>query len=182
MTLKAPKINASGMVSAIEPTSNGHELINGRNDANGSGEGENGGMYVESSGPASAPVNNVNVRRNTLHAVLSSKLANLNDGAGEGERGKYELKNEDFREMQDLGQGNGGSVKKAEHIPTGTIMAKKVHHKRFTLAAVVLKMLLDGLDRREACGAQADLARASDHARLPLEIHHLVLRCLPRGA
>lgn len=40
---------------------------------------------------------------------------------------KYQdLKNEDLKDMQELGQGNGGSVKKVEHVPTGTIMAKKV--------------------------------------------------------
>lgn len=39
---------------------------------------------------------------------------------------KFELKAEDLKDLQELGQGNGGSVKKVEHIPTGTIMAKKV--------------------------------------------------------
>lgn len=39
---------------------------------------------------------------------------------------KFELKNEDLREIRELGQGNGGSVKQVEHIPTGTLMAKKI--------------------------------------------------------
>lgn len=38
----------------------------------------------------------------------------------------FELRNEDLKDLQELGQGNGGSVKKVEHTPTGTMMAKKV--------------------------------------------------------
>lgn len=41
--------------------------------------------------------------------------------------GKETLKAEDLREIGDLGSGNGGSVKKVTHIPTGTTMAKKVN-------------------------------------------------------
>jgi hypothetical protein len=36
------------------------------------------------------------------------------------------MKAEDLREIGDLGAGNGGSVKKVTHLPTGTTMAKKV--------------------------------------------------------
>jgi mitogen-activated protein kinase kinase len=36
------------------------------------------------------------------------------------------MKAEDLREIGDLGSGNGGSVKKVTHLPTGTTMAKKV--------------------------------------------------------
>lgn len=39
---------------------------------------------------------------------------------------KYDLRNEDLKELQELGQGNGGSVKKVQHVPTGKTMAKKV--------------------------------------------------------
>jgi mitogen-activated protein kinase kinase len=39
---------------------------------------------------------------------------------------KFHLKGEDLKDLQELGQGNGGNVKKVEHIPTGTIMARKV--------------------------------------------------------
>lgn len=37
-----------------------------------------------------------------------------------------ELKNDEFKVMQDLGAGAGGTVDKVIHVPTGTIMAKKV--------------------------------------------------------
>lgn len=52
----------------------------------------------------------------TYHSALSEKLANFGE----------DLKNEDLKDIQELGQGNGGSVKKVEHTPTGTIMAKKI--------------------------------------------------------
>ncbi|TEB40148.1 Pkinase-domain-containing protein [Coprinellus micaceus] len=110
-TLKAPKVNSS---------------TDGQNGANGSA-GASGNFLVVSSGPSSAPLtatnNNVNVKRNTLHQTITTTLANLE--ATSTAEVKYDLKNEDFRDIQDLGQGNGGSVKKAEHIPTGTFMAKK---------------------------------------------------------
>ena len=38
---------------------------------------------------------------------------------------RYDLRNEDLKELQELGQGNGGSVKKVMHIPSGKTMAKK---------------------------------------------------------
>jgi len=37
-----------------------------------------------------------------------------------------DLRGEDFRTLSELGQGNGGTVSKVEHIPTQKIMAKKV--------------------------------------------------------
>lgn len=36
------------------------------------------------------------------------------------------LQESDLRNLAELGMGNGGSVMKVEHIPTGMIMAKKV--------------------------------------------------------
>ncbi|KAG9227441.1 hypothetical protein CCMSSC00406_0000913 [Pleurotus cornucopiae] len=61
-------------------------------------------------------------RRNTYHATLSSTLAKLDMNA----EMNFELRNEDLKDLQELGQGNGGSVKKVEHTPTGTMMAKKI--------------------------------------------------------
>jgi len=37
-----------------------------------------------------------------------------------------DLRVEDFRTLSELGQGNGGTVSKVEHIPTQKTMAKKV--------------------------------------------------------
>lgn len=73
--------------------------------------------------PNSAPVSgNASASRPGLHNDLTQKLANMDMNS----ETKLDLRNEDLKELQELGQGNGGSVKKVEHTPTGTIMAKKV--------------------------------------------------------
>ncbi|KAF8895647.1 kinase [Infundibulicybe gibba] len=80
-------------------------------------------LLTVDNGPNSAPnTASPSSRRNTYHATLSSTLANLDMNA----EIKFNLRNEDLKDMQELGQGNGGSVKKVEHTPTGTIMAKKI--------------------------------------------------------
>ncbi|KIY53729.1 kinase [Fistulina hepatica ATCC 64428] len=61
--------------------------------------------------------------KSALHATLTSTLANLDLKA---DSKRWDLKNEDLRNLQELGSGNGGSVVKVLHIPTGTIMAKKI--------------------------------------------------------
>jgi mitogen-activated protein kinase kinase len=38
----------------------------------------------------------------------------------------FDLRGDDLRTLTELGHGNGGTVSKVEHIPTKTIMAKKV--------------------------------------------------------
>jgi mitogen-activated protein kinase kinase len=58
----------------------------------------------------------------TYHTNLADTLANLDMNA----EVKFDLRNEDLKDLQELGQGNGGSVKKVEHTPTNTIMAKKI--------------------------------------------------------
>ncbi|KAF5329607.1 hypothetical protein D9619_009406 [Psilocybe cf. subviscida] len=63
-------------------------------------------------------------RRSAMHATLSERLAKM-DMASKAVQ-KLGLKNSDLRKLADLGQGNGGSVEKVQHIPTGTIMAKKI--------------------------------------------------------
>ncbi|KAG6848774.1 hypothetical protein H0H93_014127 [Arthromyces matolae] len=105
MIIKAPKIPSNGgAVSAVEQDTNV--------------------LTVVSNGPGSAPntASAASVRRNTYHAALSNTLANLDMNA----EIKFDLRNEDLKDLQELGQGNGGSVKKVEHTPTGTIMAKKI--------------------------------------------------------
>ncbi|WFD08581.1 mitogen-activated protein kinase kinase [Malassezia vespertilionis] len=39
---------------------------------------------------------------------------------------RYDLQTNNLRTLSELGAGNGGSVSKVEHIPTGVLMAKKV--------------------------------------------------------
>jgi mitogen-activated protein kinase kinase len=104
MIIKAPKIPShhNGAMSAVEQE--GNDLLPVSNNLNP---------------PHSAvPI----IKRNTYHATLSNTLASLDMNA----EIKLDLKDDDLKELQELGQGNGGSVKKVEHIPTKTIMAKKV--------------------------------------------------------
>lgn len=98
MTLNAPKL---GQTPAA-------------NDADGCPPVANGLSPASGTGAASS-------RRNTYHATLSNTLANLDMNA----ETRFDLRNEDLKDLQELGQGNGGSVKKVEHIPTKMIMAKK---------------------------------------------------------
>jgi len=98
MTLNAPKL---GQTPAA-------------NDTDGCPPVANGLLSASGTGAASS-------RRNTYHATLSNTLANLDMNA----ETRFDLRNEDLKDLQELGQGNGGSVKKVEHIPSKMIMAKK---------------------------------------------------------
>ncbi|KAK7690058.1 Dual specificity protein kinase fuz7 [Cerrena zonata] len=74
--------------------------------------------------PSSAPpTGTASANRSTYHNTLSTTLAKLDLNS---EKKYHDLRNEDLKDMQELGQGNGGSVKKVEHVPTGTTMAKKI--------------------------------------------------------
>ncbi|KAF7348216.1 Ste7-like protein [Mycena sanguinolenta] len=106
MTLKAPKLPSNTLSAATPTDENGQLTV-----ANGVGSAPN---------TASPSIN----KRNTYHTALSNTLASL-DMNSKNEV-KFDLRNEDLKDLQELGQGNGGSVKKVEHIPTGKIMAKKI--------------------------------------------------------
>ena len=60
--------------------------------------------------------------RSAIQASLTSHLARL-DILGAP---RLDLRNEDLTTLHELGHGNGGSVVKALHVPSGTIMAKKI--------------------------------------------------------
>jgi mitogen-activated protein kinase kinase len=114
MTLKAPKLPPSNI--NVVSSSSSSTVVNEEGSAI---------TVVNTAGTANSAPNTasfVSGRRNTYHAHLSNALANLDMNA----EIKFELKAEDLKDLQELGAGNGGSVKKVEHIPTGTIMAKKV--------------------------------------------------------
>jgi mitogen-activated protein kinase kinase len=113
MALKAPKLPSS----TLSPSNGPGEVPSVAEDA-----------PLESA-PATAASPEVSHKRMTYHTALSHTLATLDLSA---ER-KFDLKNgDDLRDMDELGQGNGGSVKMVEHVPTGTIMAKKVQSSMHT--------------------------------------------------
>ncbi|KAL0578788.1 MAP kinase kinase (MEK) [Marasmius crinis-equi] len=107
MTLKAPKIPSA----TAQPT-------------NGEDKDKDNNLLTVVTGPSSAPntASTVPNKRNTYHTTLSNTLANLDLNA----EVHFDLRNEDLKDLHELGQGNGGSVKKVEHTPTGTTMAKKI--------------------------------------------------------
>ncbi|CAK5274418.1 unnamed protein product [Mycena citricolor] len=55
-------------------------------------------------------------------ATLTSRLETLAKDSNPG----FDVKNDEFTTLQELGSGNGGSVLKVQHVKTGTVMAKKV--------------------------------------------------------
>ncbi|KAF8623317.1 hypothetical protein AX17_007458 [Amanita inopinata Kibby_2008] len=60
--------------------------------------------------------------RSAMQASLTNTLASL-DIKGST---KFDLRNEDLKNLEELGHGNGGSVVKVKHMPSGTIMAEKI--------------------------------------------------------
>lgn len=144
-------------------------------DSSAAGDGDNTLLAVPA--PNSAPATGVpSASRANYHSTLSSTLASLEIS----ENSYRDLRNEDLKDLHELGQGNGGSVKLVEHVPTGTIMAKKVRNNCPPSSECPTNLIgmvpLDRPHRREAVGKEADPSRTSDHARLPLAIHHLLLR------
>lgn len=122
MIIKAPKIGTSTTTV---------ETDNGLLAANGAG--------------SAPPTASASETRMTYHNTLSTTLANLDMNS---ENKYHDLQNEDLKDMQELGQGNGGSVKKVEHVPTGTIMAKKVrshagpHHLPYLRIILTIQIVL----------------------------------------
>ena len=85
------------------------------------GEGANtNGFSLDPTMPPDSPITG---RRSAMHKTLSNTIAKLDLKA---EVPRLDLKSSDLRKLAELGQGNGGSVVKVEHTPTGTIMAMKV--------------------------------------------------------
>ena len=99
MTLAAPKITPNG--TAADPD----------------------GVLTVTTAAADPVTSTASATRMTYHNKLSNTLARLDMNS---EPKFHDLHNEDLEDLKELGQGNGGSVKKVKHKPTGTIMAKKV--------------------------------------------------------
>jgi mitogen-activated protein kinase kinase len=106
MTLKAPKLSPASNVPVDQDN-----------------------LFIVANGVAPVPhtTGSASAQRTTYHTTLSNTIASLEINSGT----RFDLRNEDLKELQELGQGNGGSVKKVEHLPSNTIMAKKVRYIRF---------------------------------------------------
>ena len=94
--------------------------------SNGAAAADSDNTVLTVGGPNSAPATGVGSASKPsykYHDTLTTTLANLDLNP---EKKYHDLRNEDLKDLQELGQGNGGSVKKVEHVPTSTIIAKKV--------------------------------------------------------
>lgn len=122
-----PPLNAEPVATRPPPQANGKrrpppmKLAAPKVNANPT-RAEDNLLTVNGGGSNSAPATGALSATRPYHNDLTQKLANLDMNA----ETKYDLRDEDLKELQELGQGNGGSVKKVQHIPTGKIMAKKV--------------------------------------------------------
>jgi mitogen-activated protein kinase kinase len=95
------------------------------------------------------------IRPDSMVGDLTEQMATLELGV----EFKLDLRPEDLKTVERLGAGNGGTVSKVMHIPTKTIMAKKVSFSR----------VLRGLIAGDSCGEETgckktDFARAADYA------------------
>lgn len=132
------------------------------------------GLLTISASPGSAPATG---NRSNYHHHLSEQIATLDMNSEK----RLDLKNEDLKELAELGQGNGGSVKKVEHVPTGIIMAKKVGTRSPMSLHPEPIVLLDRPHRRQALRSKANTARAANHARLSFRLHYFFLWCFRLG-
>ena len=79
-------------------------------------------LLTVTASPSTTPQTGTMQQKSNYHSRLTEQIATLDMNSEK----KLDLKNEDLKELAELGQGNGGSVKKVVHVPTGTLMAKKV--------------------------------------------------------
>ncbi len=88
-----------------------------------------------STSDAPAPARNAPAggTRQSYHTQLTEQIASLEISSNGDGRARLSLRQEDLRAVGELGQGNGGTVAKVMHIPTKTLMAKKVfkHFRSF---------------------------------------------------
>ena len=82
------------------------------------------------------------------HSKISEQLANLEIGV----EFKLDLRAEDLEGVNELGHGNGGTVSKVKHVPTGAIMARKVRAVRQSrLATGPNKVFADVKEYADMC-------------------------------
>lgn len=142
--------------------------------------------------PEAGPVNRYHENRDSIGDQLSTLEI--------GVELKLDLRAEDLKVVNELGAGNGGTVSKVIHAPTGAIMAKKVrlcfvfllatffYSSHRTISNGCGGLALSGMDRRANCmgigyphrcktvGSETDRSRASHHAGVSLPLHCFVLR------
>lgn len=90
-----------------------------------------------------------------------------------------DLRQEDIEIVKELGSGNGGTVSKVKHLPTGTTMARKVFGVIQCTSSRATTNHTLGHPRRSKKGTtETNRARTPDHARLPFRLHRNFLWCV----
>ncbi|CAG7846823.1 Dual specificity protein kinase FUZ7 [Serendipita indica DSM 11827] len=120
LSLGAKSVGGSAAAAASNDRLGAEAQTNGNN-AGKAVLDENGMLTIPnaSSAPGTATIGSVSPFRSNYQSALTEQLEALS-------LGKTTMKADDLREIGDLGSGNGGSVKKVTHLPTGTTMAKKI--------------------------------------------------------
>lgn len=75
--------------------------------------------------------------RGSYQQKLSEQLVSMDLGGGSGKT-KKDLRTEDLKVVGELGSGNGGTVAKVLHVPSGLFMARKVSLCSFCISCSVL--------------------------------------------
>ncbi|WFC96308.1 mitogen-activated protein kinase kinase [Malassezia brasiliensis] len=101
------------------PTSSAHAGSDARPEAAAKAANGSGSSAPRSSTHSSAPSSQGSNE-------LSQRMNGLDLQSEEDAAQRLELKNSNLRTLCELGAGNGGTVSKVVHIPTGIVMAKKV--------------------------------------------------------
>lgn len=87
------------------------------------------GLALTPAAPKAPPTSSNNDDSNNGWGAGGSRAEDGNDAQLEiGIEFNLDLKQEDLEIIKELGSGNGGTVSKIKHLPTGTTMARKVIH------------------------------------------------------
>ncbi|KAK9894615.1 kinase-like protein [Cystobasidium minutum MCA 4210] len=121
-----PRANHKSTVSGSTTSSNSSLSL--PTDASGSESTLSSPSLPSSAFSSSAGSTSYSNRRSSSHQAYQNKLTEQLANLEIGVEFKLDLRAEDIEAVSELGHGNGGTVTKVRHIPTGAMMARKVVH------------------------------------------------------
>lgn len=121
--------------------------------------------------PSSKPRSSSTLKPSTKSRKPGSSAGREKEAMDSGPFG--ELKNDEFKVVQDLGAGAGGTVDKVIHVPTGTIMAKKVCHCLSSeRGESLLKLILLNCSSSSSMQNQRFANKSSVNSKSCMAVHH----------
>lgn len=123
-----PRANHKSTVSGSTTSSNSSLSL--PTDASGSESTLSSPSLPSSAFSSSAGSTSYSNRRSSSHQAYQNKLTEQLANLEIGVEFKLDLRAEDIEAVSELGHGNGGTVTKVRHIPTGAMMARKVGTQR----------------------------------------------------